>query len=421
MPRLSHRESAHEQVVAPARRGRRDLATGQRPREDLLDLQGLVGNAAVARLLAHNREAAASSPGPAGLVQRSPGFGLGTSSATAAFAETAVRWRRKYPRTTLENFTVIMVEEASDRLEKIGVPAVELDDGATTSVAVFHSSTWTISVNVENGTGRPPSTKIGDLKPEELADFTDTFFHEARHAEQRFLMARLAVSKSKDAKAIAAELLIPESVAVAAVKAGGKLPRAEQAKAEQLFEFFDKHLGYKMWNNGLHKSASDLRTSLPRPSPEGVDSITAAWNALAPKVEEWRKEVPWADREIESLAKLKKRDAVDEQVLRDVRKTRKALQVAFDTAKVLGNVVAEWPKMKARQTITVDDAQHVREVFSQKWREFGAAVYGVDAAAEDAYERYPEEADSRAIGRAVAAAIRRKAKTAAKPAKTGAH
>jgi hypothetical protein len=418
--RLFAREPAYEQVAALARQERRRTAAAPASCETLiLDLQAAGGNSAVARLVAREGGPVPPSRIPGGaLLQRSSAFGLATPRATTEFAQTAVKWWRKYPATTLGDFAVIMVEEASSRLEKIGVPAVEPDDASTTSVGVFHSSTWTISLNVEKGTGHPPTTKIGDLKPEELADFADTFFHEARHAEQRFLMARLAVSKSKgkDAKAIAAAVSIKESVAAAAIKAG-PLSSAEKAKAEQLSEFVDKHLGYKMWNNGLRDSASELVESLPSPTPSGVDSITAAWNALAPKVEELRKAVPWAEKRIESLLKLK-RGAVDEQVFRDVGKTLKVLQNALDKAKILANVVAEWPKMKASQTITVDVAKRVQRVFSLQWLEFEVAARDVHLTAEAAYHRYPEEADARAVGSAVAAATRREAKAAKKrPAK----
>ena len=384
----------------------------------LLDLQRLAGNAAVVRVTAGTGGGVTRSSTSAGthVLQRAPAFGLAAPQTTNEFAKTAVRWWRRYPGTTLDNFAVILIEEASRFLEKIGVPAVERDDVASAGAAVFRSSTWTIGVNVR-ATGHAPNTKIGDLKPEDLADFANTVFHEARHAEQRFLMARLAVGKSpgKDAKAIANEVAVKESVAAAAITAGGGLSGAEKAKAEELWEFFDEHLGYKMWNNRLRDSASELVASLPSTSPSGVDSITTTWNAAAPKIDEWRKEAPWADTRIESLSKQTKRSAVDEQVLRDVRNTRKVLETAFEKATALATVVAEWPKMKARQTITLDVAKRVQAVFSLRWFEFELAARDVYLTAEGAYQRYPEEADSRAVGAAVTAATLREAKAARKP------
>ena len=87
-----------------------------------------------------------------------------------------------------------------------------------------------------------------------------------------------------------------------------------------------------------------------------MDSITTAWNALAPTIDELRKEVPWADTRIESLAKQTGRSAVDDQVLQDLRKTGQVLETVSQKSTALGTVVAEWPRMQARQTITADDA-----------------------------------------------------------------
>jgi hypothetical protein len=384
----------------------------------LLNLQRHAGNAAVAGIIAGAGGRVPRAPAWAGAfsIQRMPAFGLAAPRATNEFAETAVRWWRKYPGTTLANFAVILLEEASASLEKIGVPAVELDGASSASAAVFHANTWTISVNVQ-ATGYAPNTKIGELKPEDMADFADTFFHEARHAEQRFLMARLAIGESpgKDARTIADEVKVPERVAAAAIKAGGGLSRAQQATAGQLSEFFVKDLGYKIWNNGLLAAASELVASLP--SPSDVDSITAAWKALAPKVEALRKEAPQADKRIEALSKQTKRSAVDEQILRDVRTTRKELETAFDKATILANDVAEWPKMKARQPITADVAEQVRTEFNLRWLEFNLAARHVQDAAEAAYEHYPEEADSRAVGDAVASAALRRARAGGQRAK----
>ena len=142
-----------------------------------------------------------------------------------------------------------------------------------------------------------------------------------------------------------------------------------------------------------------------------------AFNAIAPKVDAWRKQIPWADSTIDTLSKQTSRSVVDEQVLRDVSKTRKVLGTAFGKATNLATVVAEWPKMKARQTITVDDAKRVQAVFSLRWLEFEVAARDVYLTAEAAYERYPEEADSRAVGSAVTGAALLEAKAARKPAK----
>jgi len=380
----------------------------------LLTLQRQVGNAAVARLVARARARTDPTPTAAGpvLLQRAPAFGLGTPQATNEFAKVAVKWWRKYPGTTFDSFALILVEEANRFLEKIGVPAVELDDKPSTGVAVFSSGTWTIGVNAQ-AAGYTANTRIGSLKPDELADVANTFFHEARHAEQRFLRARLAVSKSpgKDAKAIAAEVGTKENIAAAAIKAGGGLSRGEKELAERLTEFAEKHVGYKMWITRLVALGSDILTVAPHPGPSGIDAITTAWTALAPKIDDVRKEVPAADKRIESLVKQTNRTAVDEQVLRDIRKMRDVLEKASDKATVLAKVVADWQKMKASKTTTADATRRVEIDFELGWLESASAARDVFLASHGAYERYPEEADSRVVGEAVGTAALRAAKT----------
>jgi hypothetical protein len=163
-------------------------------------------------------------------LQRQP-FGLASAGKPSEFGATAVRWAKKYPKTTLDDFAVILLEEANARLEKIGVPSMDRGSGSGDSVGRFERSSWTMSLNLDKAVGLSASARISELAPDQLVELTVSFYHEARHAEQAFLEARLAVSKdaSKDAKTIAAEVSIPERVAAAAVAAGGGLCiRAEE-------------------------------------------------------------------------------------------------------------------------------------------------------------------------------------------------
>jgi hypothetical protein len=212
--------------------------------------------------------------------------------------------------------------------------------------------------------------QVSELAPGQLAELTVTFYHEARHAEQRFLLARLAVSKdaSKDAKTIAAEVSIPERVAAAAIAAGGRLAPRQRKLAGELTEFRDKYLGYKMWVTRVQSSSSKVLDSLPHPRPGGVDSVTRAWTQVQPTVTAWRGETTWADKQIETISGLKKRDSVDERVLKDLRSTRKTLQSAMDKADTLQAVMTDWARIQKTTTITVDIAKRVQETFARSGR-----------------------------------------------------
>src|SRR5262245_40798199 len=108
-------------VVGPAARPPRSISRGF-----IFHVQRTAGNrapAAVCRALLLVLPRHPGNAAVARVLQRAPAIGLGTPQATNEFAKTAVRWWRKYPATTLDNFAFIMVEEASRSLEKIGVPA----------------------------------------------------------------------------------------------------------------------------------------------------------------------------------------------------------------------------------------------------------------------------------------------------------
>ena len=235
-----------------------------------------------------------------------------------------------------------------------------------------------------------------------------------------FLQARLVGSKSKEkeAKALAAKLLVPVWVAAAALKAGGGLSPAQTVKAEQLQEFRSGKYGdYRDWNEKMKKSASNIVDGLSTNSPEEVESVTKAWKAVEPTITRWKQEVPWADIEIAALSKMRRRDAVDEQVLRDLRAIRKKLQQIFDNAHILSNVIISWTTIRATETITPERARQAQQVFAQVWRHLEIPLLELSQATIGAYERYPEEADARAGAEAVYQTARRKARTGGKPVK----
>jgi hypothetical protein len=346
-------------------------------------------------------------------LQRAP-FGLASVGKPTEYGTTAVRWAKKYPNTTLEDFAVIMLEEANAQLEKIGVPSVDQGSGAGSGVALFEASSWTISLNLDKAVGLPGSARIHELSPDQLAELAVSLYHEARHAEQRFLEARMAVGKdaSKDAKAIAAEVSIPERVAAKAIAAGGTLATGQRKLAGDLTEFRDKYLGYKMWVKRVSTSSWNLVDLLPRPSPAGVDSVTKAWTQVQPTVTDWRKETAWADRQIDSISKLKSRDSVDQQVLNDLRSARKSLQAALDSGDNLQAVITDWATMQKTTTITVEIAKHVQETFELKWLNLEVALRDFALTAEAIYERYPEEADARSTENEIAKTVHRQAPAA---------
>jgi hypothetical protein len=185
-----------------------------------------------------------------------------------------------------------------------------------------------------------------------------------------------------------------------------------------LTEFRNKYVGYKMWLNGVRDTSSKLVDSLPHPSPREVDSITRAWTQVQPTVTAWRGETTWADKQIETISGLKKRDSIDEQVVKDVRSTKKKLQSALDKSDVLQAVITDWARtQRERKTIDARLANVVQTTFVEKWLDLEVALRDLMLGAEAAYERYPEEADARSTESEITKTVRAQApaRPAAKP------
>lgn len=93
----------------------------------------------------------------------------------------------------------------------------------------WNSHDWTLEI----------SDVIGELTASEeiYARLAATLFHEARHGEQTFLMARLLVTQGQPPEAVAARMGIPGDVAAAA-KSAGPLAEgsAEETLAKKCFE-----------------------------------------------------------------------------------------------------------------------------------------------------------------------------------------
>ena len=100
-------------------------------------------------------------------------------------------------------------EAANERLAAIGVPAMTIVVNDSDEAGDFDFEPWTM------GIGRKPfaSATISD---KDAADLSATAYHEARHAEQWFSMARLLAGKGRSAARIATDMVIPPGIAAQA-------------------------------------------------------------------------------------------------------------------------------------------------------------------------------------------------------------
>lgn len=175
-------------------------------------LQSSLGNAAAARVLARETPTAtvpAPAPAPAAATKAGE-TGIGAPPAVARFVAVAKGVEKEW--TTLgtgDKRAQKLGDAANEELKKAGVEPCTVKVEAMDSAGAFGFRTWTLRI----GKNAFEKATVGLA---ELADAADTIYHEARHAEQWFRMARLRAGAGKTAAEIATELELPPSVAKAA-------------------------------------------------------------------------------------------------------------------------------------------------------------------------------------------------------------
>lgn len=124
-----------------------------------------------------------------------------------------------------------LVKKVNHELADIGVPAVnetvtKLSGGAD---GEFDAENWIMLIDKENFSKQT-------IDDQQAAEMADTIYHEARHAEQSFQMARLEAARGKSAKDIADEMSIPARIAQAAKDKPLRLGTPEAVEASGWFD-----------------------------------------------------------------------------------------------------------------------------------------------------------------------------------------
>ena len=171
----------------------------------VVQLQRSAGNAAVAALIARDEAAPAPAPPP-------DKTGIGARVAVGRFVEAAKKVQADWD--TLGSAKArgkAFGAAANAELKAAGVPEVKIKVMKLGNAGSFDFSSWTLELGKPAFEGPKPSH--GDLM-----ETADTVYHETRHAEQWFRMARLQAGKGWSASKISTKLSIPLKVAKAAVK-----------------------------------------------------------------------------------------------------------------------------------------------------------------------------------------------------------
>lgn len=175
-----HTQLGEREPQAAHRRAERGTRTPAPAVDALLELQRGAGNQAVARVLSRRTQ------------KPPPATGMRADGAIGEFVRKGVIFLRNNPDAPLHHFARFLGAAANVQLERLGIPDVKVRiDHAGKGGAHFDVELWEMFIDADGFTHREGVTTLGQLNDDEAAIIAMSVYHEARHAEQRFRVARM--------------------------------------------------------------------------------------------------------------------------------------------------------------------------------------------------------------------------------------
>jgi hypothetical protein len=365
---------------------------------DVLLMQRTIGNQHVLR---HLRHVAA----PITTVQRKA-TGLKQSAQVSAFATDALTYFKNAANKDkpLNEYATHLLNEINGQLKAMGSEECTSSfDASGDDSGTFSRVTWNVAINTNKFSSRAGVSKVGDLTVDEAAEVADTLYHECRHSEQYFRIARMLAGQSaeKDQAKLAAEIAkkmtIPNKVALAAAK----VPLADnKANAALISEA-------KNWESitiGIHEDyKGNINTwdAEIRAAEKLVDDVTAA-NVVKTKGDLDTQLTAWAgasrgafvDAHLQTTEAIDKKQRMDKLVVKHLKAIKKRL-----------------PKVNAAWKVVTDGwAGDSAAVSRRKIQKLGGPLSKLEAQVYAAYRDHLHEKDAWETGALAGAAFRNLAK-----------
>jgi hypothetical protein len=365
------------QARTSTRSPRRGLATGPAA---VLALQRQVGNRAVRRTLA-----------------RAPS--LNESAPTGTFTADALKYFNNPANKTkgIGEYAQYLATKANVPLKALGVPEMKIDyDSGAPQPGAFWHDTWKIIMNTVLWSQSRTAQKLQDLTVDEAADAAALVYHEARHAEQRFRIARMfaADSKAGTPDKIADEIMKSlqfKERPVALAAAGNPLAKspANAALRDEARDWHEitlgRHRPYREvvfdWEPELLAAMAKIDAIMQKPI-----EIHSAKDKLAPIVKGWRASATRAKffpKHARTVKAIKTKSAGDKDVERSVKAIQAAMKKLSDD---WAAIEKGWRRWSPNEKLT-------------KIREFKATpLYALYFAVHTAYKEEAHEKDAYATG-----------------------
>ena len=370
----------------------------------MLALQRHAGNQAVLRRFGP----------PAGRRLQRALTGLKEVKPTSTYTgEALAYWREPANQAKgIRDYAEHLAQRANAALKIMGCPEMKpVFDSASPFRAAFDFGNWHLIINTTLWSDKAGASKLSDLTIDEAAAGAGTVYHEARHAEQHFRIARMDAGQSKHRVAadIAAEIRQVRSypVAVADAAAGNLLAgtAANTALLDEAREWetmtHGRHARYRSIVNRWLLEARAAQQPFETMHPMYPD-VTA--RKLAGFLDAWENHpdrAKFVTAHAKTVAALPKKSSGDKVVLAQLG----ALQTA------LKNLFTAWNALKANS-----NAGPAAQL--PRFRAFQELMRTLVKALQAAHHAQSHEEDAHEAGDAVAAEFRLGAKPKPKPTRT---
>lgn len=349
--------------------------------QDVIQMQRIVGNQGVQRLLA--RQSATVSRSPAFHIQREPnGTGLEQAELSDTFVSKGYKYWTKYSnrKTSITKYVDYLMRQVNRLLTSIGVTACEHNFEGSGGTHYFHRSEWTIEVDLDYISKGLESPTVGALSQDQAGDIAGSIYHEARHAEQAFRVARMLAGEGNIAETIVSELQMPAEVVAAAME-------NPLVKNQETIREFEEA---KKWSSMIGGNLMEYRGKVSVYS-DAADEVyqsmlelsEANFITVQAKVKQFMDETvayyaPYFAAEYERLQMGRDRRKNDDKIANDINYIHSATTL-LQTA---------WQAGDAAQDLA--GLQSLKDPLTTLWLK----LY-------DAYKRFPDEKDADEAGRAV--------------------
>src|SRR5262245_31450520 len=314
-------------------------------------------------------------------------------------------WRSKKD-STIRMLLINMVTILNAELNALGVAPVVFDPTPSTTEGGFRHQEWRMQINLDIDLQRKVSwdDKASSLSGDELAIIGNTLYHEARHAEQAFLVARKRAATIRDPDALARTLDMPVSIAKAAIRVGRPGPNDpgdERIEEWSAFAPSGRYFAYWKWNEAMKKVTKETLEPIVNRSPRTPDEFRSTADLINRTINILSTHWSFPYDEIIKIEKLSAPQTVDTEVLAQLRritsgfdKLVRAIDDFRRIVELLQGVKSNPDEMKSR----IDDA-------TSKWMDIHAAQLELFIAQSNAYLAYPMEVDARRAGEAAKESI----------------